>query len=80
MPLMRWLNIVLFSFFLAACGGGGSLEKEGGSLDGNTGDTEVEVVEQSLQVELDFEDRIVTADAPLEITATVTGSDGLPIS
>ncbi len=29
MPFMRWLSVVLFSFLLTACGGGGTIEKEG---------------------------------------------------
>ena len=36
MPLIRWLSVVMFSFLLAACGGGGSIEKDGGSLDDST--------------------------------------------
>lgn len=31
MPFMRWLSVVLFSFLLTACGGGGTIEKEGGT-------------------------------------------------
>ena len=34
MPLFRWLSVIVFSSLLAACGGGGSLESDGGSLDG----------------------------------------------
>lgn len=36
MPLMRWLSVVMLSFLITACGGGGTLEKDGGDLGGNT--------------------------------------------
>ncbi|KTF18089.1 hypothetical protein [Pseudoalteromonas sp. H105] len=29
MPLMRWLSVMLFSFLITACGGGGTIEKDG---------------------------------------------------
>jgi hypothetical protein len=79
MPLTRLLSIIWLSTLLIACGGGGSLEKESGTVGGDTGGTGGDVVEQAIQVELDFEDRIVTADNPLEVVATVTGSDGQPV-
>ncbi|MBH0028891.1 MULTISPECIES: hypothetical protein [unclassified Pseudoalteromonas] len=40
MPLMRLLSISLLSFLLTACGGGGSLEKDG-TIGDDTGDTDV---------------------------------------
>ncbi|MBQ4858216.1 hypothetical protein [Pseudoalteromonas sp. MMG007] len=79
MPLMRLLGILLLSFLLTACGGGGSLEKGSGTLDGDTGETADEAIVQSANIEITFEDRIVTADSPLEITAIVLDSDGLPV-
>ncbi|WP_404340312.1 hypothetical protein [Pseudoalteromonas mariniglutinosa] len=82
MPITRWLSIVLLSFILAGCGGGGSLEKDGSTVgdgNGDTDDSSGEVIEQAITVDVDFADRIVTANAPLEITATVIGSDGLPV-
>lgn len=39
MPLMRWLSVILLSFFITACGGGGTLEKDGGGLDGGGTDS-----------------------------------------
>ncbi|CAM3694934.1 MULTISPECIES: Ig-like domain-containing protein [Pseudoalteromonas] len=36
MPLMRWLSVIMLSFLITACGGGGTLEKEGGELGGDT--------------------------------------------
>ena len=78
MSLIRWLCVVMFSFLLAACGGGGTLEKDGGSI--GDGDTGGEVVEQQIKVKLDFDDRTVTAGSPLEIVATVTNADGQAIS
>ncbi|MBQ4798988.1 Ig-like domain-containing protein [Pseudoalteromonas sp. MMG006] len=79
MPLMRLLGILLLSFLLTACGGGGSLEKGSGTLDGDTGEAADEAIVQSANIEITFEDRIVTADSPLEITAIVLDSDGLPV-
>ena len=62
MPLTRLLSIILLSSLLIACGGGGSLEKETGTVGGDTvGDNAV----LDTQVELNFEDRIVTANNPL---------------
>lgn len=76
MPLMRWLNIVLLSLLLAACGGGGSLEKEGGSLDG--GDTDDGVDEPSYTLSLQGFSQTngetantVTSDEAIDLRATL---------
>ena len=79
MPLMRLLSILLLSFLLTACGGGGSLEKDGETLSDDTGNTGGDTIVQAANIEISFEDRPVTADSPLEITATVVGTDGQPI-
>lgn len=79
MPLMRLLSISLLSFFLTACGGGGSLEKDGGTIGDVTGETDGGTIVQTANIEISFEDRSVTADSPLEITATVLGADGQPV-
>ncbi|MDN3393234.1 hypothetical protein [Pseudoalteromonas sp. APC 3691] len=78
MPLMRLLSISLLSFFLTACGGGGSLEKDG-SIGDDTGGTDGGTIVQTANIEISFEDRSVAADSPLEITATVVGADGQPV-
>lgn len=75
MPLTRLLSIILLSSLLIACGGGGSLEKTG-TVGGDTGGDNAVL---DTQVELNFEDRIVTANNPLEVVATVTDSDGQPV-
>lgn len=68
---------MMLSFFITACGGGGSLEKEG-SVGGN-GDTSGNVTEKATIVALNFEDRVITVDTPLEVIATVTDSSGSPV-
>ncbi|MGO2169614.1 MAG: hypothetical protein ACTH3M_15170, partial [Pseudoalteromonas sp.] len=79
MPLMRWLNIVLFSFFLAACGGGGSLEKEGGSLDGGDDGTIDEPIytlsAQGYVKESDETSNAVTEIDPIDIKVTLLKND-----
>ena len=79
MPLMRWLNIVLFSFFLAACGGGGSLEKEGGSLDSGDGGTIDEPIytlsAQGYVKESDETSNAVTETDPIDIKVTLLKND-----
>lgn len=67
---------MMLSFFITACGGG-SLEKEG-SIGGN-GDTSGNVTEKATIVALNFEDRVITVDTPLEVIATVTDSSGSPV-
>lgn len=86
MPLMRWLSIIVFSSLLAACGGGGSLEKDGGSLDGSE-TVEPGVVENvtlSLSIR-DVNGLEFTADNPVSkenkgtVTATLLDS-GTPLN
>lgn len=76
MSLIRILNIVLLSILLIACGGGDGLEKESNT----TGSQESDLEEQAYSVELDFEDRIVSAALPLEIIATIMDADAQPVA
>ncbi|MEI8653248.1 hypothetical protein P4S57_11255 [Pseudoalteromonas sp. Hal273] len=66
MPLMRLLGISLLSFLLTACGGGGSLEKDGSISDGDS-TTEAATYSVSLkgysQTD-ETESNAVTADSP----------------
>lgn len=74
MPLMRWLSVVLFSFLITACGGGGSLEKDGGDLGGGgtTPDTPTYTVTvQGFNQATNEQSNSVTKDAPLFLRATV---------
>ncbi|ATC86807.1 hypothetical protein [Pseudoalteromonas arctica] len=74
MPLMRLLSISLLSFFLTACGGGGSLEKDGSIGDGDS-TTEASTYSVSLkgysQVDA-TESNSVTAATSLDLRATLT--------
>ncbi|MEL0632400.1 hypothetical protein V6237_06425 [Pseudoalteromonas carrageenovora] len=75
MPLMRLLGILLLSFLLTACGGGGSLEKDtSDSGDGTTEDTNYVVSVQGYSHSTLDEANAVTADAPLTISARLTNS------
>ncbi|MEO2279213.1 hypothetical protein [Pseudoalteromonas pernae] len=75
MRFIRLLSAALLSLFLVACGGGGSLgESDGGDTGtGNDGGGETPV---TYNITIEFEDRVVTFDEPLEINATLTTSDG----
>ncbi|MBH0002239.1 Ig-like domain-containing protein [Pseudoalteromonas sp. SWYJZ12] len=82
MPLMRLLSISLLSFFLTACGGGGSLEKDGSIGDGDS-TTETSTYTLSLKGYLkasDTESNNVTANAPLELRASLVNEDGDALS
>lgn len=78
MPLMRLLGISLLSFLLTACGGGGSLEKDGSISDGDS-TTEAATYSVSLKgySQTDAtESNSVTADSPLNLRAILTDNDG----
>ncbi|KPM84706.1 MULTISPECIES: hypothetical protein [Pseudoalteromonas] len=78
MPLFRWLSVIVFSSLLAACGGGGSLESDGGSLDGgddSTAEASYEIAVQGFSLSSGEQDNQVTADSPLTISATLTNND-----
>ncbi|MBB1400581.1 Ig-like domain-containing protein [Pseudoalteromonas sp. SG45-1] len=82
MPLMRLLGISLLSFLLTACGGGGSLEKDGSISDGDS-TTETSTYTISLKGYLkasDTESNSVTADTPLELRASLVNEDGDAVS
>ena len=67
MPLLRWLSVLVFISLLAACGGGGSLENDSGSLDGGDGGTSDN---PSFVVEVQG---FVEGDAKRELVATSVG-------
>ncbi|MBB1297131.1 Ig-like domain-containing protein [Pseudoalteromonas sp. SR41-7] len=78
MPLMRLLGISLLSFLLTACGGGGSLEKDGSISDGDS-TTEAATYSVSLKGYSqtgETESNAVTADSPLNLRAILTDNDG----
>ncbi|MEM0514389.1 hypothetical protein WCN91_02875 [Pseudoalteromonas sp. YIC-827] len=80
MRFMRLLCASILSLLLVACGGGGSLESNGnGEIgsggNGGTGGT----VTTTYTITIEFEDRVVTFDEPLEILATVKTSEGDPV-
>ncbi|WP_231620112.1 beta strand repeat-containing protein [Pseudoalteromonas sp. NGC95] len=78
MPLMRLLGISLLSFLLTACGGGGSLEKDGSISDGDS-TTEPATYSVSLKgySQTDAtESNAVAADSPLNLRAILTDNDG----
>jgi len=74
MPLMRWFSILLFSFLVTACGGGGTIDK----TDNNTGDggasndyqLTLSILEQTTELSL---------DTPLTIEATLS-NDGAAVA
>ncbi|MEI8624419.1 hypothetical protein P4S67_08870 [Pseudoalteromonas sp. B137] len=80
MPLMRLLGISLLSFLLTACGGGGSLEKDGSISDDTGTDSEVSSV-YVLEVTLVDQSGLVFTNAnPVSkdnkgvVTATLTSN------
>lgn len=76
MPLTRLLSIMLLSFLLMACGGGGTLEKDG-TVGGDT-DTDTTVYTLTLQgysQTSDSESNAVTADAPIDLRVTLKQND-----
>jgi len=78
MPLMRLLGISLLSFLLTACGGGGSLEKDGSISDGDsTTDAATYSVSLKGYSQTDeTESNAVTAGSPLNLRAILTDNDG----
>ncbi|MCO7249202.1 hypothetical protein [Pseudoalteromonas sp. Ps84H-4] len=83
MPLLRWLSIIVFSSLLVACGGGGSLENDSGSLDGGDGGT-TDTPSYSVSVKgytagTNEESSSVTVESPLTISATLT-NQGVAVS
>ncbi|MGP5155447.1 beta strand repeat-containing protein [Pseudoalteromonas prydzensis] len=83
MPLMRWLSVVMLSFLITACGGGGSLEKEG-SIGGENGEGTSDGPNYTLLLQgyskLDGSiSNSVSASSPLELRATLK-KDGVVIS
>lgn len=74
MPLMRWLSVILLSFFITACGGGGTLEKDGGSIGDGDGATEQPAYTISVVGSSASSSQLsnqVTLDEPLIISATL---------
>nr|WP_306288080.1 hypothetical protein [Pseudoalteromonas sp. WY3] len=75
MPLTRLLSIMMLSFFITACGGGGSLEKEGSIGDGNGGTTPdvptYAVTLQGYSQEDGSASNTVTAASALDLRATL---------
>ncbi|MDY6887837.1 MAG: hypothetical protein SVV88_09345, partial [Pseudomonadota bacterium] len=79
MPLTRLLSITLFSILLCACGGGGTIEKDGTIGDDDDSTTETSTYTVTLKGYLqssDTESNTVTAAAPLELRATLEDEDG----
>ena len=78
MPSIRVLCIIMLSFLVTACGGGGSLEKEGsiGGGDGTTPDTPTYTLTINGYSQLDgTQSNKVTAESPLDIKATLKKDD-----
>lgn len=72
MPLMRWLSVVMLSFLITACGGGGSLEKDGGSIgDGATVQPAYTISVVGSSASSSQLSNQVTLDEPLIISATL---------
>jgi len=84
MPLMRLLGILLLSFLLTACGGGGSLEKDGTTTDDGTDSTDSTSINLDLTL-LDQSGAVFSEVNPVSkdnkgvVTATLT-SDGVPLT
>ena len=84
MPLMRWLSVIMLSFLITACGGGGTLQKEGGNIgDGSgVGTPDEPTYTLVLQGKSKSDGSIsnsVSASSPLELWATLK-KDGVVIS
>lgn len=72
MPLMRWLSVILLSFFITACGGGGTLEKDGGTIDdGTTADPIYTLSVQGYVKASDETINAVTEADPIDIKITL---------
>ncbi|ASM49756.1 hypothetical protein PESP_a1675 [Pseudoalteromonas espejiana DSM 9414] len=82
MPLTRLLSITLFSFMLSACGGGGTIEKDGtiGDDDSTTETSTYTVSLKGYTQSSDTESNTVTAAAPLELRASLENQDGDAVS
>ena len=82
MPSIRVLCIIMLSFLVTACGGGGSLEKEG-SIGGNSGgtsdDSNYTLILQGYSKSDGSISNSVSASFPLELRATLE-KDGVAIS
>ena len=80
MPLLRWLSILFISSLVAACGGGGSLDKD--TSTGGSDETEelnyVVSVQGYSQSSTDKANS-VTADEPLTISAMLTNSGAVVV-
>jgi uncharacterized GH25 family protein len=73
MPLMRWFCILLFSLFVTACGGGGTIDKTDNNSGGSTsGDYELSltIIEQTNELSL---------STPLTVEATLK-NDGAAVA
>lgn len=80
MPLLRWLSILFISSLIAACGGGGSLDKDtstGGSDE--TEELNYVVSVQGYSQSTTEEANSVTADEPLSISAMLTNSGAVVV-
>lgn len=72
MPLIRWLSVVMLSFLLVACGGGGTIEKDGTDIGGDDDVTPVYTIAvQGYAQGTTVESNSVSADNPLQILAQV---------
>jgi len=83
MPLTRLLSITLFSIMLCACGGGGTIEKDGTIGDDGESSSETSTYTVTLKGYIqssDTESNTVTAAAPLELKATLKDDDGDTVS
>ncbi|MBQ4846940.1 hypothetical protein [Pseudoalteromonas sp. MMG005] len=70
MPLMRVFSIMMLSLWLTACGGGGSIEKNDNSGDGDTSEYLFTLSGKSSKTK--EESNWVSVDAPLDVTAVLT--------
>ncbi|HEA18969.1 MAG TPA: hypothetical protein ENH88_21470 [Pseudoalteromonas prydzensis] len=70
MPLMRWLSVVMLSFLITACGGGGSLEKDGGTIGGD-GTAVYTITVQGFSMSSGEQVNAVANEAPLELVSQV---------
>ena len=70
MPLMRWLSVIMLSFLITACGGGGTLQKEGGTVGGEE-TAEYTITVQGFSVSTGEQANRVANETPLELRAKV---------
>jgi hypothetical protein len=69
MPSIRLFSLLLFSFLITACGGGGTLTKDSSSDDSD--DSSYTITLQGYSQTDGSESTTVTADAPLDLRATL---------